>query len=115
MGSTDKRIQIRIKYRQLPEKNRYNQIKSNQIWAICEQISAAANQIESNNQVRFYLVVSGLSDCFTVTVKSIANVPLKLQRTGEVVSGKVYLLRSGSSLFGISHIKNVNTLKVKYR
>ena len=30
-----------------------------------------------------------------VTVKSIANVPLKLQRTGEVVSGKVYLLRSG--------------------
>ena len=50
-----------------------------------------------------------------VTVKSIVDVPLKIQRTGEIVSGKVYLLRSGSSLFGISHIKNVKTLKVKYR
>lgn len=38
-----------------------------------------------------------------VTVKSIVDVPLKIQRTGEVVSGKLYLLRLGSSLFGISH------------
>ena len=50
-----------------------------------------------------------------ITVKSIANVPLKLQRTGEIVNGKLFLLRQGSSLFGISHIKNVKTLKVKYR
>ena len=50
-----------------------------------------------------------------ITVKSIQDVPLKIERTGEVVSGKMYLLRGGSSLFGISHIKNVKTLKVKYR
>ena len=50
-----------------------------------------------------------------ITVKSIANVPLKLQRTCEIVNGKLFLLRQGSSLFGISHIKNVKTLKVKYR
>ena len=50
-----------------------------------------------------------------VTVKTIVNVPLKIQRTGEVVSGKMYLLRGGSSLYGLSHIKNTKTLKVKYR
>ena len=50
-----------------------------------------------------------------ITVKSIVDVPLKIQRTGEVVSGKMFLLRQGSSLFGISHIKNVKSPKVKYR
>ena len=50
-----------------------------------------------------------------ITVKSIVDVPLKIQRTGEIVNGKLCLLRQGSSLFGISHIKNVKTLKVKYR
>ena len=50
-----------------------------------------------------------------VTVKTIVNVPLKIQRTGEVVSGKMYLLRGGSSLYGLSHLKNTKTLKVKYR
>jgi predicted aspartyl protease len=51
-----------------------------------------------------------------MSVRTIPNAPLEIVRTGEVVRGKVIIMPgNGSSLLGVSHIRNVKTLKVKFR
>ena len=56
-----------------------------------------------------------IADGTQMSVRSILNAPLEIVRTGEVVRGMVIILPGGSSLFGVSHIRNVKTLKVKFR
>jgi hypothetical protein len=58
-----------------------------------------------------------IADGSLVPVKRIANVPLKFVRYGETVSGTIQIMsnESSSSLYGLSHIRNVKTLKVKIK
>ena len=56
-----------------------------------------------------------IADGSRLNVRTIPNAPLEIVRTGEVVRGMVIILPGGSSLFGVSHIRNVKTLKVKFR
>jgi hypothetical protein len=57
-----------------------------------------------------------IADGSHMSVRSILNAPLEIVRTGEVVRGEVIIMPgNGSSLFGVSHIRNVKTLKVKFR
>ena len=56
-----------------------------------------------------------IADGTLVQVRRISNVPLTFVRYGETVRGTVQIMpdETASSLFGISHIRNVRTLKVK--
>ena len=56
-----------------------------------------------------------IADGTRINVRSIPNAPLEIVRTGEVVRGTVIILPGGSPLFGVSHIRNVKTLKIKFR
>jgi hypothetical protein len=56
-----------------------------------------------------------IADGTLVQVRRISNVPLTFVRYGETVRGTVQIMpdETASSLFGISHIRHVRTLKVK--
>ena len=57
-----------------------------------------------------------IADGTVLVVKSVRDVPLVLQPTNEIVRGTVVLMPgNASSLYGVSHIKNTRTIKVKYR
>ena len=58
-----------------------------------------------------------IADGSLVPVKRIANVPLTFVRYGETVIGTIQIMsnESSSSLYGLSHIRNVKTLKVKIK
>lgn len=56
-----------------------------------------------------------IGDGSLVPVRRIADVPLTFVRYGETVRGTIAIMpnENSSSLYGISHIRNVKTLKVK--
>ena len=57
-----------------------------------------------------------IADGSVLVVKSVRDVPLILQMTQEVVRGTVILMPgNASSLYGVSHIRNTRSLKVKFR
>jgi hypothetical protein len=58
-----------------------------------------------------------IADGSLVPVKRIANVPLTFVRYGETVTGTIQIMNNESSspLYGLSHIRNVKTLKVKIK
>ena len=59
------------------------------------------------------VVVADGSEASMMTVR---DVPLRITRTGEVVRGQVIIGEdTGFSLLGVNHIKNIKTLKVKFR
>ena len=47
--------------------------------------------------------------------RSVLNVPLLIIRTGEVVRGRIFIMPQSMPLLGISHIKHIKTLKIKFR
>ena len=58
-----------------------------------------------------------IADGSLVPVKRIANVPLTFVRYGETVTGTIQIMdnESSSPLYGLSHIRNVKTLKIKIK
>ena len=51
-----------------------------------------------------------------IQVRSVLNVPLQVQRTGEIVRGRVNIMPgNATSLLGNSHIRQIKTMKIKFR
>lgn len=57
-----------------------------------------------------------IADGTLLRVRSVLNVPLRVQRTGELVHGRVNIMPgNATSLLGNSHIRQIKTMKIKFR
>jgi predicted aspartyl protease len=61
-------------------------------------------------------ITTTTADGSNFVVRTLRDVPLEIMRARETVRGTVQIMPgNASSLFGLSHIRRVKTLKVKFR